>query len=304
MMRRETTKPTDDVEAGELTAQLDLGLLARIRLLVDSLFPAERAVAEFVLKAPDQVLQLPIADLAERSGVSEGTVIRFCNTLGFHGYPALKLALAADLATPKAMLFEELTPADAGDPGLVAEKVIASDINALQETLKLVDRASLSAAVRAIEAASEITFFAVGSSAPVTLDAAGRFVRIGIRARCAADSHDQLVIASLLSPSAVAIAVSHSGATQEPVQCLALARGRHATTIALTARHPSPLTEHADIVLVTASAETLFREAALVSRTAQLSLLDSLYVAVALRRPQASAEALRAAGDATSDHRM
>jgi RpiR family transcriptional regulator, carbohydrate utilization regulator len=279
-------------------------MLTRIRVAFDALNPAERRVAGIVLEQPAQVVHLAIAELAALAAVSEGSVVRFCNSVGCRGYQALKLALAADLAQPTMMLQEDITPADASDAALVAHKVFASDIRALQDTLKLLDPPALTRAVKAIETASELAFFAVGSSHAVAYDAAGRFLRIGMRAHAEADAHFQLVIASLLPSSAVAIAISHSGVSREPVECLALARARRATTIAVTARHPSPLTEHAEIVLLTMSTETRYREEAMASRIAQLSLLDSLYVTVAIRRPEASLDALRATSEALAAHRV
>ena len=52
------------------------------------------------------------------------------------------------------------------------------------------------------------------------------------------------------------------------------------------------------------STETRYREEAMASRIAQLSLLDSLYVTVAIRRPEASLDALRTTSDALVDHRV
>jgi len=280
------------------------GILSRIRVALNALNRAERRVADIILEQPGTVVHLPIAELAAIAEVSEGTVVRFCNSVGCRGYQALKLALAADLAQPTMVLQEDITPADASDAALVAHKVFASDMRALQDTLKLLDPPALMRAVRAIEAASELAFFAVGSSHAVAYDASGRFLRIGLRAHAEADAHFQLVVATQLPSSAVAIAISHSGASREPVECLALARGRRATTIAVTARHPSPLTEHADIVLLTMSTETRYREEAMASRIAQLSLLDSLYVTVAIRRPEASLDALRTTSEALVDHRV
>lgn len=292
--------PSAELEASRLPD----GILSRIRVARDALNRAERRVADVVLEQPASVVHLPIAEIASLAEVSEGTVVRFCNSVGCRGYQALKLALAADLAQPASVLQEDITPADASDAGLVAHKVFNSDILALQDTLKLLDPPALMRAVKAIEAASELAFFAVGSSHAVAYDAAGRFLRIGMRAHAEPDAHFQLVEATLLPSSAVAIAISHSGVSREPVECLALARGRRATTIAVTARHPSPLTEHADIVLLTMSAETRYREEAMASRIAQLSLLDSLYVSVAIRRPEASLDALRTTSEALVDHRV
>jgi DNA-binding MurR/RpiR family transcriptional regulator len=280
------------------------GILSRIRVTRDSLHPAEGRVADAVLAQPSQVVHLPIAELAATAGVSEGTVIRFCQSVGCQGYQSLKLALAADLAQPTLVLQEDVSAADGAEPAMVAQKVFAADIAALRDTLRLLDPPAIKRAVEAIENASEIVFFAVGSSLPIVSDAAGRFLRIGYRVQTSADVHTQLVFASLISPSAVAIAVSHSGSSAEPVEALRLAQARGATTVAVTARHPSPLTRHADIVLITLSTETRYREEALASRIAQLSLLDSLYVAIAVRRPEASLRALRETSEALSGHRV
>ena len=280
------------------------GIRSRIRVAMDSLRPAERRVAALVVSEPGTVVHLPIAELASLADVSEGTVIRFCTALGCRGYQALKLALAADLAQPTLVLQEDIVAADAANPAIVAHKVFASDILALQDTLKLLDPAAIMRAVKAIESCSEVVFFGIGSSHAVASDAAGRFLRIGLRAYAETDAHLQVVTASLLPSTAVAIGISHSGVSREPVECLALARRRRATTVAVTARHPSPLTAHADIVLLTMSTETRYREEALASRIAQLSLLDSLYVAVAIRRPEASLDALRETSEALAPHRL
>src|SRR5262249_55552356 len=154
------------------------GILSRIRVAIDSLHPAERRVADVVLSEPSKVVHLPIAELALQADVSEGTVIRFCNSLRCKGYQALKLALAADLAQPTLVLQEDLVEEDAPTPAVVAQKVFASDILALQDTLKLMDPAAISSAVKAIESCSELVFFAIGSSHAVASDAAGRFLRI------------------------------------------------------------------------------------------------------------------------------
>lgn len=280
------------------------GVLSQIRVVQDALHPAERRVADYVLGQPERVVHLTIGDLAAEARVSEGTVVRFCQSAGCRGYQSLKLALAADLARPTLALHSDLGPEDAGDPMSVARKVFASDIQALEDTLGLLDPAQLSQAVQAIERASTVAFFAVGSSLAVASDAAGRFLRYGLAVQFFEDAHTQLVVASQLEPSALAIAVSHSGASREPVECLALARGRRASTIAVTARHPSPLTSHADLVLLTMSNETRYREDAMASRIAQLSLLDSLSVSVALRRPDAAVRALRDTSEALADHRV
>src|SRR5438270_13169734 len=76
------------------------GMLSRIRVTLDSLNPAERRVAGIVLERPGEVVHMAIAEVATLADVSEGSVVRFCDSVGCRGYQALKLALAADPAQP------------------------------------------------------------------------------------------------------------------------------------------------------------------------------------------------------------
>jgi DNA-binding MurR/RpiR family transcriptional regulator len=278
------------------------GLVGRIRVRRDSLFPAEARVAAIVLESPERVIQMPISRLAELAEVSEGTVVRFCQTVGFEGYHALKLALAMDLAQPGRVIHEDIDAAD--DPETVARKVFATDIRALEDTLAVVDPGEIARAVEAIATAARLEVFGVGSSLAVAFDAYTRFLRIGVPLGLELDTHLQVMRASGLGSGDVGLAISHSGRSREPVECLALARHKGATTIAITGRQPSPLTEQADIVLVTVSSETSYREEAMASRIAQLSLLDTLFVAVAIRRPEQAVGELRRTSEALAPHRI
>jgi DNA-binding MurR/RpiR family transcriptional regulator len=186
---------------------------------------------------------MPIAELAQLAKVSEGTVISFCNTLGFKGYQALKLALAVDLAEPQRVLVGDLTPSNSDDVETLAAKVFHADLQALEDTLKLLDPEAVGAAIDALAGAKRVALFAVGTSLPVAVDAASRFMRIGVPLHFEQDAHHQAILASLLMAGDVALAISHSGRSREPTECLQLARDAGATTIALTGRHPSPLTD-------------------------------------------------------------
>ncbi|MFV2063186.1 MAG: MurR/RpiR family transcriptional regulator [Chloroflexota bacterium] len=290
---------TDSSTAGSLGRVLDRIVVSR-----DSLYPAERKVAEVVLAAPDQVMLMPIAELAEQAGVSEGTVVRFAHSMGCGGYQALKLALAADVAQPTRIIHDDIEPGDADEARTIASKVFGSDIQALEATLRALDEASLEAATAAIAKAHQVVWFASGTSMPVALDAAGRFLRIGVNAYAEIDAHLQLMRASAMEKGDVAVAISHSGLSREPIECLTIARKRGARTIAITGRHPSPLTDEANIFLLTLSTETRYREEALASRIAQLSLIDTIFVSVALGHPERAITRLRETSEALETHRV
>jgi DNA-binding MurR/RpiR family transcriptional regulator len=63
-----------------------------LNMLVEGrpLSPAQRRVAAFLLKDPQEAVWLSAEELARRSGVSQPTVSRFAHALGFAGYPELR----------------------------------------------------------------------------------------------------------------------------------------------------------------------------------------------------------------------
>ncbi len=279
------------------------GVLARIKIKRDSLFPAEARVADVILSSPEAVVYMPISELALAARVSQGTVVRLCQSIEVGGYQALKLGLAADISQPAKAILQDVGLEDAADPVGVARKVFRADINALEDTLRVVQGPRLDSAVDAMTSAQRIVFFASGGSLVSALDAYGRFLRIGLPVRLDLDSHSQVLQAALLGKGDVGFGISHSGRSREPVECLSIARQLGARTIAITGRQPSPIADRADTVLLTVSSETRYREEAMASRIAQLSLIDTLYVLVALRRPGTSVEALRRTSEALSTHR-
>jgi DNA-binding MurR/RpiR family transcriptional regulator len=85
---------------------------------MDTLRPAERVVAQYLLEAGPEALVMSAAALAQRLGTSDATVVRTARSLGFSGLGELRRALASrGSAEPR--LAERLhrtltdTPADA-----------------------------------------------------------------------------------------------------------------------------------------------------------------------------------------------
>lgn len=128
-----------------------------------------------------------------------------------------------------------------------------------------------------------ILILGVGSSAPIVQDVAYRFLTIGLHVEAPLDVHVQHVTASLLSRRRVPGDQPGTGSTRKTVAALKAAAVAGARTIAVTSFFRSPLTEIAEFALVTGSKETAFRVEAMASRLAHLSVLDALYVALAIR---------------------
>jgi RpiR family transcriptional regulator, carbohydrate utilization regulator len=148
-----------------------------------------------------------------------------------------------------------------------------------------------------------VLMVAVGTSAPLAQDAAYRFLTLGVSASAPLDVHTQHVAAGLLGKEDVCLAVSHSGATVETVNTVEAARDAGATTIAITSYAQSPLTQLVDMLLVAGGPEMSFRLEAMASRLAHMTVLDALYVAVALTSQERARVHLDATADVLAKHR-
>jgi len=256
------------------------GVLDRLRALQPDLPPAARRIADFILAHAADVVNMSVTEVAERAAASEGSVVGLCQQLGARGFQQVKIALARDLVRPVQFIHEDLSETD--DCGAVVDKIFRSDMQALQDTQRVLDVRELQRAVGALRVAKRVEVFGIGSAATIAEDAHYRLLRIGIHSRASVDSHVQAIAASLCTPETAVLTISHSGSTIETLTATRLAKEAGATTIAITNYGKSPLLAHADIVLHTMARETQFRTEAMTSRIAQLAVVDALIAALAL----------------------
>jgi len=283
-----------------------VSVLVRIRSVAPSLRPAQRRVADAVLQDPAGTAELPIGRLAQRCETSAATVMRFCRSAGFQGYPELRLALARETGTRAAADGPVLSPDIDRDDSLadVVAKIAFSDAAAVQDTAANLDLDALAAAVDAVATARRIDVYGIGASGFVGQDLHQKLHRIGLLAFAWPDPHAAITSAALLDAGCVAIGISHTGSTVDTVDALRTARGSGARTIAITNFVPSPLTAHADLVLTTAARETTFRSGAMASRIAQLAVIDCLFVGVAQRSYDRTTTALNRTYRAVRSRRL
>ncbi|HMR33179.1 MAG TPA: MurR/RpiR family transcriptional regulator [Geminicoccaceae bacterium] len=256
------------------------GALERLQAVRGTLAPTAARIADFILANAHDVVHMSITEVAERSRASEGSVIALCQQLGARGFQQLKIALARDLVRPVQFIHEDLDRDD--DTRTVVDKIFRSNLQAMQDTLKVLDVEAMSRAVAAIGKAQRVELYGIGSAAPIAEDANYRLLRIGIESKVVVDSHIQAISAALTGPNVAVVTVSHSGSTHETITATKLAKEAGATTICITNYGKSPLLAFADIVLHTMARETDFRTEAMTSRIAQLAIVDALIACLAL----------------------
>jgi DNA-binding MurR/RpiR family transcriptional regulator len=257
-----------------------MNILSIISGATDSLKRAEKKVAKYVINNVSEVVHSSIMEVAEKSGVADATVVRFCRTFGLKGFQDLKIQLARELVSEKERVIEDIKEADPAD--VVLKKVFEESIQSLNDTLNIIDKKEIRKAVTLLKKAKKIFFIGVGTSGPNVIDAYNKFLRLGINCLCHTDSHLQVMTAALLQKGDVIVAVSHSGSTKDPIETIEVAKKNGAKVVSITNNSLSPLTKVSDVKLFTASRETKFRSEAMSSRISQTGILNSLYMALAL----------------------
>lgn len=256
-------------------------LLLKIQSIQNSLTKAERRVADAVLADPQAAVFDSVTDLAEKAGVGETTVLRFCRTLGCRGYQEFKLLLARDEVTPSRNLAQNVEESD--DPATILAKVTETNARAVTQTMALLDPAIITRTVDAIARARLVQVYGVGTSGITAMDLSYKFRRIGIMVEAVPDPHYAAMSAALLGPDDVAIGISHSGSTKDTIDALKLAVEAGATTICLTAHARSPITAVSNIVLLTAPREAPLQGSSFAAKIAQIHALDVLFISLAMR---------------------
>ncbi|WP_439892902.1 SIS domain-containing protein (plasmid) [Ralstonia sp. 25C] len=268
--------PQDTTSPAEPSADLR----ERIRATRPSLTPAERQVADWVLRQPGTVLSLPVAAIAREAGVSQPTVIRFCRSMGCHGLSDFKLRLAQGKFGNLGNVAREAVPTRSAPPS--GTRVLQDTIDALAALRDRFDAPALDAAVALVDAAHRIDLYGFGSSGVVALDAQTKFFRYGIQAQAYSDPYLVSMSLNVLQAGDVVIAISKSGALPELQTAVERVRELGVRVIAVTAPD-SPLAMLADVVLP-ADVDDAAADRSMVARLLHLALLDALVLEVALRK--------------------
>ncbi|WP_042302488.1 MurR/RpiR family transcriptional regulator [Paraburkholderia kururiensis] len=269
-------------------------MLSQVEAMRDQLRPSERKLADYVLESPREVLDLSMTEVADRAGVSQPTIARFCRALGFSGFREFKIRLAQGVAAGVPAVYRDVRP-DEPVPG-VAAKVLDRTIGALIQVRNTLSSDAVAAAIALLAAARRIEFYGAGGSGIAAQDMQHKFFRLGMPSVAYSDPHTFLMSAALLGDGDVVVAISNTGRTRDIVDAAKAALAGGAKVIAITHGN-SPLARIATVGLHANVDEDTDIFSPMTSRTSHLAIGDILAVGVALQRGPALAEKLRKAKD-------
>lgn len=254
-----------------------LSCLLEIQHRFNSLTPAEQKIASYIAQNSEKVLMMPIDELAELTGTAKSAVIRCSKSLGFDGYTALKISLAADVTRNDERDYSNSVDFDETADSIV-NKIFSANIRTLQDTMHFLNITVLEQAARLLADARMIYIYGIGTSAILSEDFQHRLFQVGYSAISATDISAMKDSTLNIKAGDVAFAFSDSGRTIVTVEAMKLAKANGATTICLTGYTDSPITEVCDYSLFTTSDEFKYPIESITSRVARIAVIDALIV--------------------------
>lgn len=272
-------------------------IIAQIKDSYQSLRPAEQAVADAVLSDVQMAVDASNADIANRAGVSQPTVTRFCRAIGCHGVRDFKLQLARSLVVGQLYLAanDSRDPRDAASDSLPPfwNSVLGEARAALREVERQLNPELVLRAAGVIAAASRVAVLGLGgSSSSLAEETQHRLFRYGVPVTAYKDHFLARMTTATFRPDDVFIAISATGTTREVIETVALAHSYRIKTIAITAPD-TELAMIADIPLTVRIAETPDTLTPSASRFAFLAIIDLVAAATGYELGPAARENLR-----------
>ena len=251
----------------------------------ERLSPSQRRVIDRLLMDTRYGAMTSAPELAAETGVSESTVTRAAQTLGFAGYPDLRTHLRIRLVGSVPERIEASLAGLSRDqtPEAVALRVMLEDADSVRVTAEDLDRAAFGQVVERLIAAERVHVFGSRGSHGLAV-----MLAIGLRLlltdvhllnQAAGDLPDQLLS---LGPRHAVVAISFRRVDRAAVEVLRHARRVGATTVALADSLSSPIARQAEQRLVAHLGPLRLMP----SYAAGASLVNALTTAVSLRTRQ------------------
>lgn len=254
--------------------KISRGAYARIHSSYSMLLPAEKQIADFILKNAEKIEELSINELASYANTSKSTVTRFCQRLGYDGFKQFRLSAAKDSAV--GLKYSNVNHDELSVEEQIRE-ICQSNARACIDTPLLLDARSLEKAAQTLLEAKRILIVGDGPVTPIAIDFYQKLLRLGMFCIHSTERRFQQMQAVLIDKEDVLIAFDLSGATKTTITAVKAARARGCTTIIVCNTVGAPISKEADIALFGPGRIGSNLTGTLEPRIVQLCIVDCLF---------------------------
>lgn len=256
----------------------------RIRELYPTFSKGQKKISVAIINEFDKVAYMTAAKFGRSVGVSESTVVRFANELGYDGYSDFQKAiqeLVRTKLTPNQRI--DITKQRIGR-GDILENVSESDINKIKTTFSKLDRNTFFAACDSIIHAKRIFVMGARSSEMLAMVLKYNLSLIFdnvilIKPNSTAEIFEQMFS---IREDDLFIAFSFPRYSSKMVNAVKFAKENRAKVLVFTDSLNSPFTEYATYLLTAQSDMASFMD----SLVAPISIINAIIVEITSRREQ------------------
>ena len=243
---------------------------------------SQKKISAAILNDYDKVAYMTASKFGRFVGVSESTVVRFANELGYDGYSDFQKAiqeLVRTKLTPNQRI--EITKMRIGR-GDILENVAESDIAKIRTSFDKIDRDAFFSACDAILGAKRIFVMGARSTEPLAMVLKYNLSFVFDNVTLIAPRSTDEVFEQMFSINSedLLIAFSFPRYSLKMINAVKFAKQNKAKVIVLTDSKNSPLAEHSDYLLTAQSDMASFMD----SLVAPLSIINAIIVEITARR--------------------
>lgn len=255
-------------------------LMRIIQVKFPRLSKGQKLIAEYILKHYDKAAFMTAAKLGVSVGVSESTVVRFANELGFSGYPKLQKALH-ELIKNKLTTVQRIELSNTFISKESSLKgVLKADMENIRVTLEKINHTVFDEVINSIFAAKRIYIIGLRSSTALA-EFLGFYLNlildnVYVVSYGISDIFEQIIN---ITSDDLLIGIGFPRYASRTIEALRFAKSRKTKVVALTDSLLSPLATEADYTLIAQSNMASFVD----SLVAPLSVINALIVSVGLR---------------------
>lgn len=251
----------------------DVKVLDNLRHKYEGLSASEKKIADYILHNPENAVNCNVSELANASGTSDATIIRFCKHAGYSGYYQLRLVLSRELGR----MGDNKEKDSDTDTVTGILNLYASNIASLARNLSedIVHRCA-----QLLENCHCVHIVAAGNTTPLANYMGFRFGRLGIRSTYHELPEYYLNDLVLADKEDLVLAISQSGTSKQVMKAMELARERKIKTIAIVGYKRSPVSELADYLLPAVVPERFFDYAKTHAHLYEMAVIDLLFAQI------------------------
>ncbi|MEG1310637.1 MAG: MurR/RpiR family transcriptional regulator [Romboutsia sp.] len=258
-------------------------LISNIQAQYPRFSKGQKLIAKYILSNYDKVAFMTACKLGDTVGVSESTVVRFANALGYSGYPKLQAALQ-ELIKNKLTTVQRVEMAkEYSDDSTILNKVLKSDIDNIKTTLDEIDEKAFEESANKLLKAKKIYILGMRSSFAIA-QYLGFYLNIildnvQIIRMDMGDAFEQVV---RIGEGDVMLAISFPRYSKKSYQIVSYAKEKGAHIISLTDSLFAPVASIADNTLLVKSNMASFVD----SLVPALSIANALIISVGMKEKE------------------